>query len=54
MDFLYLTVVEATDLLQKLSLDSDAKTIDVPDAAKKVFSCFFAACLLLESTVFLI
>ena len=40
MDFLYLTVVEATDLLQKLSLDSDAKTIDAPDAAKKVFSCF--------------
>lgn len=31
-----LSLTEATDLLQKLSLDSKPKTLEVPDATKKV------------------
>lgn len=35
--FLYFSAIEASDLLQQLSLDSQAKTIEITDATKKVF-----------------
>lgn len=38
---LLVSAIEASDLLQKLSLDSQAKTIEIPDATKKV-SIWFA------------
>lgn len=36
---LHLSAIEAADILQKLSLDSQPKTIEIPDAAKKVWIC---------------
>lgn len=38
-----LSVTEATDLLQKLSLDSKTKTLEITDATKKV-SYLLQAC----------
>lgn len=48
MDFLYLVVVEAADLLQNLSLDSDSSTIGVPEPAKVVSVCTTIALVCLE------
>lgn len=37
MCFLYFSLsIEATDLLQKLSLDSQTKTLEIPEPTKKV------------------
>lgn len=46
MLFLYLTATEAADLLQKLSLDSQKKTLEIPEPKKKVPLVFlFNVCL---------
>lgn len=36
ISFTFLLSIEATDLLQKLSLDSQTKTLEIPEPTKKV------------------
>lgn len=36
ISFTFLLSIEATDLLQKLSLDSQTKTLEIPEPNKKV------------------
>lgn len=36
--FTFLLSIEAADLLQKLSLDSQTKTLDIPEPTKKVLA----------------